>query len=104
MEPRKAAEIMMQEAEIMLKMIDDLQSKKPSAFLKKDLLDFACFCLQQHADFKKSISEIFYSISEVFPEFNLEIISQNETQKRGLDLENPPFDAEFWSKLDDLNN
>lgn len=105
MNPDEAAKTIKSEAESMARMVRGMRARKSSDFSQKDLLNWLCICLQQHADFKNSMAEFIESIGHTYPNFQLtptttqaEIVQSQPS----INLEAPPFDVDFWMGLGDV--
>ena len=105
MDPNEAAKTMKSEAESMARMIRGMRARKSSDFLQKDLLNWLCVSLQQHADFKNSMADFVEGIGHTYPGLQL---SATTTQaelgqsQQPMNVETPPFDSDFWMRLGDV--
>jgi len=77
MKPDEAADIMNREADELMRVVRQLRSRKSSDFDNRDLLNWFCHALQQHAVFKQSISDVIREMGQKYPDFRLESHDNN---------------------------
>ena len=107
MKPDEAADIMNREADELMRVVRQLRSRKSSDFDNRDLLNWFCHALQQHAIFKQSISDVIREMGQKYPDFRLESHDNNNQMvikeaSSSVNIEAPPFDTNFWMGLGDI--